>query len=106
MNCASSQPLLSAHLDGELPVETRVQVDRHLEECPACRNLLGEMQQLDQQLHREIGPQQQQIKQLTDSTLEALAKQTLPYRPRAWRVVALSLASAAAGFLLALALGQ
>jgi len=104
MNCASIVPLLDAWLDRELSCEVWSQIDQHLSICPQCQAALEELRRLDQQLRTELPPHPEEVKRLIDSTLAALQPVSLPYRPRPWRTVALVLASAAAGFLLAVVL--
>jgi len=43
MDCQKIQDNLSAYLDGELPAEDARQVERHVEECAVCRDLLREL---------------------------------------------------------------
>lgn len=43
MDCQKNQDNLSAYLDGELPAEDARQVERHVEECAVCRDLLREL---------------------------------------------------------------
>lgn len=43
MHCQEIQDNLSAYLDGELPPEAAREVERHLEECAVCRDLLNEL---------------------------------------------------------------
>lgn len=104
MNCASMVPLLNAWLDHELSSDLQAQVDQHLATCPQCLAALEDLRRLDQQLRSELPPHPEEVKRLIDSTLAALQPVSLPYRQRPWRTVALALASAAAGFLLAILL--
>jgi len=41
-----NEELLTAYVDGELSSEQSSEVVRHLEECPACRSVCGELQAL------------------------------------------------------------
>lgn len=43
MNCRSATPLLSAERDSALGEPERTELDRHLAECPACRQLRAEI---------------------------------------------------------------
>lgn len=104
MNCASMQRLFSAWIDGEMNLSTREEAERHLADCPTCQAQLAEYQQLDQQLRHELRPAPLATKHLIHSTLAAFQSQPVVQRPRPWRVVALAVTSAAAGFLLAVAL--
>ncbi len=56
MSCQRITCLLSACLDGELDLERRRKVERHLEECPACRREWAELRELDQHLRQEPEP--------------------------------------------------
>jgi len=50
-NCTEIEPMLSAHLDGELTQADRQRVELILEDCATCARALDEMKQL----RREIG---------------------------------------------------
>jgi anti-sigma factor RsiW len=45
--CEDLGPRLSAYLDGELPDEDRKKVDKHLQICHACRQLVSELEMTD-----------------------------------------------------------
>jgi predicted anti-sigma-YlaC factor YlaD len=47
MTCSESQVLLQQHLDGE-PIADRGEVDRHLADCPACRDLYASARRLQE----------------------------------------------------------
>ncbi|MFT3879963.1 MAG: FecR domain-containing protein [Gemmatales bacterium] len=104
MNCDSIQPLLSAWMDRELSRDQVVQVEQHLAGCVACKALLEDMQRLDQQLRAKLPSPPDEVQQLIDSTLIAVRRDVVPYQQRPWRAIALAIASAAAGFLLAVVL--
>lgn len=36
MNCTEAKPLLHAYLDGELGLESALEIERHLEQCADC----------------------------------------------------------------------
>lgn len=103
MNCASVQPQLSAWLDQELSDEARRKVDEHLAGCAACRAVVDDLQRLHQQCNAELKVSQEEVNRLVESALAHYQPATLVYRPRPWRAVTLAIMSAAAGFLLALA---
>jgi anti-sigma factor RsiW len=42
---------MSDYLDGELPARGRVRLERHTEECPDCRGVLGALRRLVGALH-------------------------------------------------------
>jgi anti-sigma factor RsiW len=43
LSCQELVELITAYLDGALPQDERVRFERHLGECPGCRNYLGQM---------------------------------------------------------------
>lgn len=106
MNCASIQPMLSAWMDQELSADGRLQVEQHLAACEACRAQLAEMQKLDADLRGMLQPSRSSSQALIDAMLAAAQRLPLRAKPRPWRQAALIIASAAAGFLLALALNE
>ena len=44
LKCADVRELLSAYIDGDLTLRTRLKVSNHISECVECRLLLGDMQ--------------------------------------------------------------
>jgi anti-sigma factor RsiW len=46
LNCKETQPLLEGYLDGELDVVRSVEVEAHLQECPACSTEYHELREL------------------------------------------------------------
>lgn len=104
MNCASIVPLLSAWMDRELSSDQHLQVEQHLANCASCKSLQEEMHRLDQQLRSKLPPSPEEVQRLIDSTLLASRRVVVPYSLPPWRTFALAVASAAAGFLLAVVL--
>jgi hypothetical protein len=104
MNCASIQPLLSAWMDRELSSDQLLQVEEHLANCATCKSMQEDMQRLDQQLQVNLSPSPEELQWLIDSTMQASQPDVVSFRPRLWRTIALAVASAAAGFLLAVLL--
>jgi anti-sigma factor RsiW len=51
VNCDELRLLLHGYLDGELDVAHHLEVERHLDACPACAGALKEQQALQQALH-------------------------------------------------------
>ena len=47
MNCEPYLTLISGHIDGENTDEEELQLQRHLDECPHCRDLLAEYEAID-----------------------------------------------------------
>jgi anti-sigma factor RsiW len=50
MNCENCEPLLGGYLDFELDLQTSLEVEQHLEECPSCRATFERQQQLQQRI--------------------------------------------------------
>ena len=46
MNCEKTRELLPAHLDQELGAPDAIEIERHLRDCPACRNELAQQTEL------------------------------------------------------------
>ena len=46
MNCEKYQELISAFIDGELTAEESINLQNHLDQCPACRRLMEEVKEL------------------------------------------------------------
>lgn len=59
--CEDLGPMLSAYLDGELPDEDRKKVEKHLQACHACRQLVSELEMtgslVKDTLSREVPPE-------------------------------------------------
>lgn len=59
--CEDLGPMLSAYLDGELPDEDRKKVEKHLQTCHACRQLVSELEMtgslVKDTLSREVPPE-------------------------------------------------
>ena len=55
MNCGRFKNCFSAYIDGELPVDTIVEIEAHLESCPSCSGMLKSYRDGVQQLHRSAG---------------------------------------------------
>jgi anti-sigma factor RsiW len=43
LSCQELVELITAYLEGALPQTEHARFERHLEECPGCRNYLGQM---------------------------------------------------------------
>ena len=50
MNCRELVELVTAYLDGTLPLPERVRFDAHLSACPSCQTWLDQMRQTIQLL--------------------------------------------------------
>ena len=55
MSCAESLRL-QAYFDGELDAPGALEIEAHLEQCPACRALLQDLEQLRVAIRRELAP--------------------------------------------------
>jgi anti-sigma factor RsiW len=74
VNCAELQPLLHGYQDGELDLVRNLEIERHLEGCPACAAALKQLQELRQAL-REPGLYHRPGPQLRERILAALPRQ-------------------------------
>lgn len=104
MNCASIQPLLSSWMDQELSGDQVLEVQQHLRDCPKCHALLDDMKRLDQKLRSDLSPTPEEVRQVISGTMQALKSDGSINQHKPWRVIALAVVSAAAGFLLAVLL--
>lgn len=93
MNCATVQNLLSAYVDGEVPVKLRQEIAPHLETCAVCRAELIALQQLDTALSSLSSPTPPDI---AERVLSRIRRPALSW----WRNLSL-----AASLVLGLALG-
>ncbi len=60
MNCPACERQLSAYIDDELALETRLELETHLDECPRCRAEFEAHQiawEATHQLHTEAAPE-------------------------------------------------
>ncbi|HSZ57879.1 MAG TPA: FecR domain-containing protein [Tepidisphaeraceae bacterium] len=99
MECEDAINLVSAEIDGELPADERSRLDAHLAGCAGCRATAEAMRLQDAQLVRTFVPRRKAAADLAGRVVMQLA-QSRP-RPSRWLW---PLASAAAGFLLAVML--
>jgi anti-sigma factor RsiW len=53
MNCDDTQLLLSAYLDGEVDLVRSLEIDKHLETCPACAMIVQNQKTLGTALHAD-----------------------------------------------------
>ena len=76
MNCEQMTLLMSAWLDGELSEQEEQQMKEHLEQCPACRELMEQLQALHtsfSDLEEIPAPEG-----FADSVMERIAKESKP----------------------------
>jgi ferric-dicitrate binding protein FerR (iron transport regulator) len=103
VNCEQAQVLLSARLDGAVAPEDRARLEVHLEECAICRAVDAGNRLLDADLRRAFARRRQAAARVAERTAALLP--ALPPRRMRRRLPWLTmLASAAAGFLVALAI--
>ena len=55
MSCAESLRL-QAYFDGELDAPGALEIEAHLQQCPTCRALLQDLEQLRVAIRRELAP--------------------------------------------------
>jgi anti-sigma factor RsiW len=53
MNCLQAEPLVAAYADGELDPVHALELERHLQDCPACTRAWRELQSLKKAVGRE-----------------------------------------------------
>lgn len=99
MRCEESIALVSAEVDGELSSDEQLRLEAHLAECADCRATAEAMRLQDAQLVRAFAPRRKAAADIAGRVTIHLA-QSRARRPR-WLF---PLASAAAGFLLAVML--
>ena len=54
MDCTDIRAMLSGLLDDQVAAETRYLAERHLAECPACRELLSEAERNEALIAAEV----------------------------------------------------
>lgn len=91
--CAAFDADLKAHLDGELSLWRRLQVRRHLNQCPQCREEIQLMQSLKEELKtQESAPLDADLRAKILDNAPQNAPAPLPNRRRAVRKLGLALA--------------
>jgi anti-sigma factor RsiW len=86
------EELLSAYIDGELPIEEATLVEKHLRDCSACTQNLETL--------RQTVSLMQQLPAVSPPRSFAISHLVVPERPRAWGYVYLRGATALAALLL------
>jgi Putative zinc-finger len=81
MDCKNLREILDLYIDGELSPEATVQADRHLAECPACRNTVAGLNRLRQAVKAAVG-QYQPTSQLVDRVRQSTISRWT--RARSW----------------------
>jgi anti-sigma factor RsiW len=105
--CEDLGPMLSAYLDGELPDEDREKVDKHLETCQVCRELVSEFEMtgslVKDTLSREVPPEMDLTRVWEEIETQVFSRPPLWYRiksvvrrPVVWLPAAVASAAAAA----------
>lgn len=100
MQCEDAIYLISARIDGELVAADRQWLEAHLADCADCRATAEAMQIQDAQLTRAFNPRRSAAAAVSERVVGRLAPRRAAWAAR-W---APALASAAAGFLLAVLL--
>jgi ferric-dicitrate binding protein FerR (iron transport regulator) len=102
VDCEQALPLISARLDGELPEGDAAALDGHLTACPGCRAAAESFRLQDADLRRAFAPRRQAAARVAERVIGHLYDAPAPRPPRRlpWLPMLLS---AAAGFLLAVA---
>ncbi len=107
MNCHRAEELISAMIDCELDDDARLSLDGHLAECALCRETADSLQRQHASLGRAFAPRRQAAARVAAGVLDQLSQKRpnrrtmLPESPLPWSPM---LVSAAAGFVLAVAL--
>ena len=78
MNCEQYNDLISARLDGELSAQEAAQLDAHLAECPRCRELLRELEEMTAAFAQEEPVQAPEV--LSRGVLERIRAQRIARR--------------------------
>lgn len=101
MNCDQFQQTISAYHDSEVTSEIRAEVELHISQCQACRQIAEELRQLDAQLRKTIRKNSSSKRSVADRVINQLSIQTTlakkPSHSHFWNI----LMAMAAGFLLA-----
>jgi anti-sigma factor RsiW len=84
MNCEAVRPLLHAHVDGELDLVRDLEVERHLQTCPACSAACQNIRSLQSAL-RSLLPPAEPPATLEMNLRAALRRASLPARGPWWR---------------------
>lgn len=97
MSCAHTKKFIDAYIDGELEAGAMLEVETHLDECPACKALCN----LKQSMKKEIASYGRQVKapEHLRSKIETLSTSSLR---KPWKFVAFGAPVAAAAALLLL----
>ncbi len=103
MECVQIQELMSAWLDGELPVEEAARLEAHLDGCSACLQVRDTLRNQHLELRRLFVERRQAAAVLAENVNQQI-RQEAPPRPRnRWLPL---LFAAAAGFLVAVVIFQ
>ena len=97
MTCEEALVLLSGHLDSRNSDEEKAQLQAHLSQCPSCRQLLAELEELDRKL---LSLESEPPEDLCQSVMEAVRTEPMPQKSRPRWVVPAATAAAAAVILL------
>jgi ferric-dicitrate binding protein FerR (iron transport regulator) len=85
VDCEQAVSLLSARLDNELPADDRVGLDRHLDDCPACRATAGALSIQHEELTGAFAPRRAAAVATAERVKAALPAGRVPAKPRGGR---------------------
>ncbi len=98
MNCQQAKPLIDPYADGELEAAAILELDRHLQSCPACALALRNLQSLKKTLKQDAlyfaAPAE--LRQRIKSELPAPANAVPQWRSWNWNWLTTAMAGAAA----------
>ena len=101
MNCDQLKQSINAYVDSQVSSEIRADIEMHIQQCHACRQLAEELKQLDNQLRDAIRGDRPSTRSVADRVINQLSVQQREAKPsnlHFWNLVM----AMAAGFLLAL----
>src|SRR4051812_13133195 len=108
MHCDDARRQLDALHDGSLDAQTRDAVDAHLASCPDCQAAAADAARFDADLRRAFAPRRAATEAVANRVLLRVADSLRASEPTRGASrppsVALAIAAAAAGFLLAVAI--
>ncbi len=102
MSCENTQVLLNAYVDGELDLIRSLEIEKHLEGCPACTRTVENQQTLGSALRTGslIYRPPRELKPRVDAALRRAAKPETPRRPVRWSMLAVAASFLIAGVLI------
>jgi ferric-dicitrate binding protein FerR (iron transport regulator) len=104
MDCDQAQNLMAAQMAEELPLDERASLDAHLNGCANCRATDEAWRREDAELRQAFAPRRAAATALAERVIAQVRTLPLPQRQRRrqrWTMFLIPIASAAAGFVLA-----